>query len=49
MYDFKLKNIFVESIEEIIAKKVYSRCEDANARDLFDLVIAIYKTPRYPQ
>ena len=39
------KNIFLESIEEIIAKKVYYRCEDANARDLFDLAIAIYKDP----
>ena len=39
------KEIFVESIEEIIAKKVYYRCEDANARDLFDLAVAIYKVP----
>jgi len=39
------KNIFVESVEEIIAKKVYYRCEDANARDLFDLAVAIYKDP----
>jgi predicted nucleotidyltransferase component of viral defense system len=39
------KQIFVESIEEIIAKKVYYRCEDANARDLFDLAVAIYKDP----
>jgi len=39
------KNIFVESVEEIISKKVYYRCEDANARDLFDLAVAIYKDP----
>jgi predicted nucleotidyltransferase component of viral defense system len=39
------KEIFVESIEEIIAKKVYYRCEDANARDLFDLAVAINKNP----
>ncbi len=37
------KDIFIESIEEIIAKKIYYRCEDANARDLFDLAIAIEK------
>jgi len=37
------KSIFIESIEEIIAKKVFYRCEDANARDLFDLGVAIYK------
>jgi len=39
------KEIFVESIEEIIAKKVYYRCEEANARDLFDLAVAINKNP----
>jgi len=39
------KNILIESVEEIIAKKVYYRCEDANARDLFDLTVAIYKDP----
>ncbi len=39
------KNILIESVAEIIAKKVYYRCEDANARDLFDLTVAIYKDP----
>ena len=39
------KTVLVESVAEIIAKKVYYRCEDANARDLFDLTVAIYKDP----
>ena len=39
------KDIFIESIEEIIAKKVYYRCGDANSRDLFDIAVAIYKDP----
>ena len=39
------KEILIESIEEIIAKKVYYRCGDANSRDLFDLAVAIYKDP----
>lgn len=39
------KDILIESIEEIIAKKVYYRCGDANSRDLFDIAVAIYKDP----
>lgn len=39
------KDILVESVEEIIAKKVYYRCGDANSRDLFDIAVAIYKDP----
>ena len=39
------KNILIESIEEIIAKKVYYRCNDANSRDIFDIAIAIHKEP----
>lgn len=39
------QKILIESIEEIIAKKIYYRCEDANARDLFDIAVAIDKDP----
>ena len=39
------KTILIESIEEIIAKKVYYRCGDANSRDLFDIAVAIHKNP----
>lgn len=39
------KTILIESIEEIIAKKVFYRCGDANSRDIFDIAIAIYKDP----
>ena len=45
MLDISLALLEVESIEEIIAKKVYYRCEEANARDLFDLAVAINKNP----
>lgn len=39
------KTILIESIEEIIAKKVFYRCGDANSRDLFDIAVAIHKDP----
>lgn len=35
----------IESIGEIIAKKIYYRCEKGNARDLFDIALAIHKQP----
>ncbi len=39
------KTILIESIEEIIAKKVYYRCGDGNSRDLFDIAVAIHENP----
>ena len=39
------QNINIESIEEIIAKKIHYRCEKGNARDLFDIAIAINLNP----
>ena len=47
---FKQENIWgidfnIESIEEIIAKKIFYRCEKFNARDIFDISIAINKNP----
>ena len=39
------KEIYIESIEEIIAKKIYYRCGDGNSRDLFDIAIGICKNP----
>lgn len=38
-------NFNIESIEEIIAKKIFYRCEEFNARDIFDISIAINKNP----
>jgi len=35
----------IEPIEEIVAKKIHYRCEKGNARDLFDIAIAINKSP----
>lgn len=37
------KEIHIESIEEIIAKKIKYRCGKGNARDLFDIAVAISK------
>lgn len=37
--------IQIESIQEIIAKKIYYRAHKGNARDLFDIAIAIHKNP----
>lgn len=35
----------IESVGEIIAKKIQYRCEKGNARDLFDIALAIHKQP----
>ena len=35
----------IESIEEIITKKIYFRADKGNARDLFDIALAIHKDP----
>ena len=42
LWDIDLK---IETIEEIIAKKIHYRCEKGNARDLFDIALAIHKKP----
>jgi predicted nucleotidyltransferase component of viral defense system len=39
------EKIQIESIEEIIAKKIFYRAHKGNARDLFDIAIAIHKKP----
>lgn len=39
------EKIQIETIEEIIAKKIYYRAHKGNARDLFDIAIAIHKKP----
>lgn len=38
-------DVNVESIGEIIAKKIYYRSEKGNSRDLFDIALAIHKEP----
>jgi len=38
-------NINIESVEEIIAKKIHYRCDKANSRDIFDIALALYKDP----
>lgn len=35
----------IETVEEIIAKKIHFRCEKGNARDIFDIALAIHKQP----
>jgi len=38
-------DMLIESVEEIVAKKIYFRAHKGNARDLFDIAIAIHKDP----
>lgn len=38
-------DILIESVEEIIAKKIYYRANKGNARDLFDIAVAVHKDP----
>ncbi|KYJ85575.1 nucleotidyl transferase AbiEii/AbiGii toxin family protein [Sulfurovum riftiae] len=38
-------DVAIESIEEIIAKKIYFRASVGNARDLFDIALAVHKKP----
>jgi predicted nucleotidyltransferase component of viral defense system len=42
LWDMKFN---IESIGEIIAKKIQYRCEKGNTRDLFDIALAIHKQP----
>ena len=39
------EKVQIESIPEIIAKKIYYRAHKGNTRDLFDIAIAIHKNP----
>jgi predicted nucleotidyltransferase component of viral defense system len=39
------KEITIDSIEEIIAKKIYYRGDIGNSRDLFDIAISIHENP----
>ena len=39
------REILVETVEEIIAKKIYYRGDKGNARDLFDIAVAFHKEP----
>ncbi len=47
---YKMANIFgleiqIETVNEIIAKKVYFRGHKGNSRDIFDIAIALHKNP----
>ena len=35
----------IDTVEEIIAKKIYYRADKGNSRDLFDIAIAFNKEP----
>lgn len=37
--------VLIETIEEIIAKKIFYRADKGNSRDLFDIAIAFHKEP----
>ncbi|MGP2656142.1 nucleotidyl transferase AbiEii/AbiGii toxin family protein [Malaciobacter sp. WC5094] len=39
------REVLIETVEEIIAKKIYYRADKGNARDLFDIAIAFHKEP----
>lgn len=39
------REVLIETIEEIIAKKIHYRADKGNARDLFDIAIAFHKEP----
>lgn len=39
------KEFQIESIEEIIAKKIYYRAYKGNARDLYDIAVSLHKNP----
>ncbi len=39
------KGLSIETVEEIIAKKLFYRADKANARDIFDIAVAIHKDP----
>lgn len=37
--------LLIDTVEEIIAKKIYYRADKGNSRDLFDIAIAFHKKP----
>jgi len=37
--------VLIETVEEIIAKKIYYRAEKGNTRDLFDIAVALHNEP----
>ncbi|WP_108063941.1 nucleotidyl transferase AbiEii/AbiGii toxin family protein [Poseidonibacter lekithochrous] len=37
--------LLIDTVEEIIAKKIYYRADKGNSRDLFDIAIALHKEP----
>lgn len=37
--------LLIDTVEEIIAKKIYYRADKGNSRDLFDIAIAFHKEP----
>lgn len=39
------QEILIDTVEEIIAKKIYYRADKGNTRDLFDIAIAFHKEP----
>lgn len=39
------REVLVETVEEIIAKKIHYRSDKGNARDLFDIAVAFHKEP----
>lgn len=39
------QTILIESVDEIIAKKIFYRADKANARDIFDIALAVHKDP----
>ena len=39
------REVLVETVEEIIAKKIHYSADKGNARDLFDIVVAFHKEP----
>ncbi|AFL68105.1 nucleotidyl transferase AbiEii/AbiGii toxin family protein [Sulfurospirillum barnesii] len=41
------QNIYIESVEEILAKKIRFRGEKGNTRDIFDIALGISKHPSF--
>ena len=39
------QRVLIESVDEIIAKKIFYRADKANARDIFDIALAVHKDP----
>jgi hypothetical protein len=44
---WEFNEVYIESIEEILVKKIYYRAHKGNTRDIFDIAVGLSKNPHF--